>query len=415
MQFSTSLSALAATATAVDVVGNNLANLNTPGFKASVISFRDLVSQSLGAGESQVGFGTARPLTIRHFTQGALQTSSGALDAAIQGDGFFLLKGSAGEQLFTRAGNFQVDKAGWLLSASKERVQGWTAVNGTLSTTGAVGDISVPVGALQPPVATSEFSVDMNLNASAAVASADAVFTTPIEIIDSLGTSHVLTATLTKTAANQWDYSVSIPGEDLTAGTPGTPSVLTTGTINFDSSGHLITPPSTSPLINMTAAGLVDGAADLNLNWSLYDANLQPRITQFAQLSAASANAHDGSQPAQLIRVGLGDGGQILAQYSDGQQKVVGQLAMVQVRNPESLIAAGNNNYQTSALTAAPVVGMPDSGGRGKILGGAIESSNVDIATEFTKLIVFQRGYEANGKVVTAMDELTQATINLKR
>ena len=257
--------------------------------------------------------------------------------------------------------------------------------------------------------------MDLNLNASAVVASTDGVFTTPIETIDSLGTSHVLTVTLTKTAANQWDYSVSIPGEDLTAGTPGTPSVLTTGTINFDSAGHLITPPPTSPLVNMTAAGLVDGAADLNLNWSLYDVNKQPRITQFAQLSAASANAHDGSPPAQLIRVGLGDGGQILAQYSNGQQKVVGQLAMVQVRNPESLIAAGNNNYQTSALTADPVLGLPDTGGRGKILGGAIESSNVDIATEFTKLIVFQRGYEANGKVVTAMDELTQATINLKR
>jgi flagellar hook protein FlgE len=257
--------------------------------------------------------------------------------------------------------------------------------------------------------------MDMNLNASAATGSPEAVFTTPMEIIDSLGTSHVLTVTLTKTAANQWDYSVSIPGEELTAGTAGTPSVLTTGTINFDSSGHLVTPPSTAPLVNITAAGLVDGAADLSLNWSLYDLTQQPRITQFAQLSAVSANAQDGSQAAQLIRVGLGDGGQILAQYSNGQQKVVGQVAMAQVRNPESLIASGNNNYQTSALTALPAIGLPDTGGRGKILGGAIESSTVDIAKEFTNLIVFQRGYEANAKVVTAVDELSQDTINLKR
>jgi flagellar hook protein FlgE len=255
----------------------------------------------------------------------------------------------------------------------------------------------------------------MNLNAAAAVGSTDGSFSTSTEVIDSLGTSHVLTVTFTKTAGGTWDYSVSIPGEDLTAGTPGTPTVLTTGTINFDSSGNLTAPPATAGPVAVGIAGLTDGAADLNVNWNLYDLSNQPRLTQFAQLSAASANAQDGLQAAQLVRVGLGDGGKILAQFSNGQQEVVAQVAMASVRNPESLIAVGDNNYQASSLTALPSVGLPSTGGRGKILGGAIETSTVDIATEFTNLIVFQRGYEANAKVVNTADQLSQDTINLIR
>jgi flagellar hook protein FlgE len=415
--FSAALSALNANATAVDVVGNNLANLSTPGFKASVVSFRDLVTESLGAGlgETQVGFGTARPLTVRQFTQGALQASSGVLDAAIQGDGFFVLKDNAGAQLFTRAGNFQVDAAGHLLSSSKERVQGWTEANGVLNVNGPIGDINIPVGSLQAPVATTEFSADMNLNAAAAVASPGATFSTPIEVVDSLGTSHVLTVVFDKTAGGSWDYSVSIPGEDLTSGTAGTPTVLTTGTVNFDANGLLTTPPASAGPVAVSATGFTDGAADLNMNWNLYDANGQARLTQFAQISAVSANEQNGFPAAQLVRVGLADGGQILAQYSNGQQKVVGQVAMGSVRNPESLIAMGNNNYEASALTALPAIGAPDTGGRGKILGGAIEASTVDIAKEFTNLIVYQRGYEANSKVIQTADQLSQTTINLIR
>ena len=138
------------------------------------------------------------------------------------------------------------------------------------------------------------------------------------------------------------------------------------------------------------------------------------RITQFGQPSAPSASSQNGSAAAQLIRVGLADGGKILAQYSDGQQVVVAQLAMASVRNSESLIASGNNNFQTSARTATPAIGLPNTGGRGDIVGGAIEASTVDIAREFTQLIVLQRGYQANSRVVTTVDEMSQETINLK-
>jgi flagellar hook protein FlgE len=415
--FSAALSALNANTTAIDVVGNNLANLSTTGFKASTVSFQDLVTQSLGAGlgETQVGFGTGVPLTTRQFTQGALQATSGVLDAAIQGDGFFVLQDSTGAQLFSRAGNFQVDAQGHLLSATGDAVQGWDQVNGQVNTNGPIGGITVPVGTLQAPRATSTFSMDMNLNAAAAVGSTDGTFSYPMEVDDSLGTSHVLTMTFTNQGGGTWGYSVSIPGEDLTGGTAGTPTVLTTGTLTFDSSGNLTAPDITGRLIPIQATGFTDGAADLNMNWDLYDSNNAPRLTQFAQISAVSANTQDGQPAAQLVRVGVTDGGSILAQYSNGQQTVVGQIAMAGIRNPESLIAVGNNNFESSSLTATPAIGVPDTGGRGKILGGQLESSTVDIATEFTSMIVYQRGYEANAKVVNTADQLSQDTINLIR
>ncbi len=410
--FSTALSALGALSTAVDVVGNNLANLNTPGFKSSVVSFHDLVTQSLGAGlgETQVGFGVGRPVTVRQFSQGAIQSSNGPLDAAIQGDGFLVVRDRAGALLYTRGGNLQVDKSGNLVTATNEKVQGWAGAGGAVNTNRAVGDIVVPVGSLKAPVASTAFSFDLNVTANATAGPPPTEFSTAMEIFDSLGTSHNVTVNFTKSATpGQWDYSISFPDEDVAS--PITP---VTGTLTFNSDGQLTDPPAAGPFPSIAVTGLNSGASDLNLTWQLYNEN-SPRLTQYAQPSAVSANAQDGSPAAQLIRVGLDDGGRILAQYSDGQQIMVGQLAMAAIRNPESLVAVGNNNYQLSARSALPAIGVPGTGGRGTILGGAVEFSTVDIAREFTNLIVLQRGYQANTRVVTTVDELSQETINLKR
>lgn len=410
--FSTALSALGALSTAVDVVGNNLANLNTPGFKSSVVSFHDLVTQSLGAGlgETQVGFGVGRPVTVRQFSQGAIQSSSGPLDAAIQGDGFLVVRDRSGALLYTRGGNLQVDKTGNLVTATNEKVQGWAGSGGAVDTNRAVGDIVVPVGSLKAPVASTTVSFDLNLTANSTAGPPATQFSTAIEVFDSLGTSHNVTVNFTKAAtAGQWDYSVSFPDEDVSS--PITP---VTGSLTFGSDGKLTDPPAAGPFPSITISGLNSGASDMTLTWQLYNGTA-PRLTQYSQPSAVSANAQDGSPAAQLIRVGLDDGGRILAQYSDGQQIMVGQLAMAAIRNPESLVAVGNNNYQLSARSALPAIGIPGTGGRGTILGGAVEFSTVDIAREFTNLIVLQRGYQANTRVVTTVDELSQETINLKR
>ena len=415
--FSTALSALSATSTAIDVVGNNLANMNTDGFKTSTVSFHDLVTQSLGAGlgSTQVGFGVGAPVTLREFTQGATQTTNGPLDAAISGDGFFVVKDPNGSIEYTRGGNLQLDQAGDLETATGEKLQGWmVGSDGTVVSNGPISNITVPTGTVKPPRQTSQFSFDINLDADATAGPPPTTFSTSIQIYDSLGTAHTLTTTFTATATpGQWNYSVSVPDGDLTA--PFTP---VTGTLQFDSTGRLTAPASTDPAPQISITGFADGASDMTgataLNWQLFN-GAAGRITQFAQPSETSALAQDGAAAAQLTHVGIANGGFIVATYSDGEQQEVGQLALATVRNPDSLIAVGDNNFQLSALSALPAVGVPGTGGRGQVLGGAVESSTVDMATEFTNLIVFQRAYEASAKVITTVDQLSQTTINLKQ
>ena len=410
--FSTALSALSAFSTAINVTGNNLANLGTIGFKASEVSFHDLVTQSIsaGLGNTQVGFGVGTPTTAALYSQGALQTTGGKLDAAIQGDGFFIISGPNNSIEYTRAGNFQTDQNGDLQTATGQQVQGWTQQNGVLNTNLPPSNITIPTGIVQPPVITQNFSFDMNLNAAATPGTTAATFATSVTVYDSLGNAHVVTATFTEdpTTAGQWNYSISIPDSDV-ANPPATPL---TGSVNFSSSGFLTTPAATDPAPQLQITGLADGAADMTLNWNLYN-GFAPRLTQFAQPSSVSAVSQDGSAAAQLTQVAIGAGGQLLAQFSNGQQTVVGQLAMATVRNPDSLLAVGNNAYQLSAASALPAVGLPGTGGRGTVAGGSVESSTVNVATEFTNLIVYQRGYEANSKMVNAVDELSQDTISL--
>jgi flagellar hook protein FlgE len=418
--FQTALSALNATSTAIDVTANNLANLNTTGFKQSQVSFQDLFAQSLGSlNSAQPGFGVASPQIRRQFSQGSIQSTSGSFDAAIQGDGFFVLRDAGtNAQLLSRAGSFTTDQSGNLISSSGASVQGWTQLNpdGTVNTNGPIGSIQLPTGALRQPVATQNFALNMNLDASAAVGSATGTFSQPVQVIDSLGNTQTLSATFTKTGGNSWSYAITIPSSALT--TPST-APLATGTLTFDTAGRLsspaATPPATTNQIAIPVTGLADGAADLALNWNLNDTSGNPVLTQVVEPSAVSSATQDGIAAAQLTKVGIGNGGAIIAQYSNGQQQQVGQLALATVRNAESLSAVGNNNYELSATTAAPVIGAPGTGGRGTILGGSLESSTVDIATEFTSLIVYQRSYQANAKVVTTEDQLSQDTINIKQ
>jgi flagellar hook protein FlgE len=293
--------------------------------------------------------------------------------------------------------------------------------NGVLNTNGTVGDIVVPSGTLRAPLATANMSLDINLDASATVGTPAGTFSTPIEVVDSLGVSHVLTVNFTKSAANKWDYAVTIPGAEVGAGTAGTPFPIpaASGTLTFGPNGVLTTPapppPATSGVVPIAVAGLTDGASDLNVTWSLYTPDLLGRVTQFAQQTAVSAEAQDGIAAAQLTHVSLSDGGEIIAQFSNGKQVAVAQLALASVRNPDSLTSVGNNNFQVSSNTAIPALGTANTGGRGNVLSGALESSTVDIAHEFTNLIVYQRGYEAAAKVITTTDTLTQDTMNLKQ
>ena len=415
ISFSTALSALSATSTAIAVTGNNLANMDTDGFKASTVSFHDLVTQSLGAGlnETQVGFGVGAPVTLTEFTQGATETTNGPLDAAITGDGFFVVTDPSSGSEYTRGGNFQVEQAGNLETSTGQVLQGWMAgPGGTVASNGPIGNITVPTGTLKPPQQTSQFSFSLNLDANATAGPPPTTFSSSIQVYDSLGTAHTLTATFTATGTpGQWNYSVSVPNADLTA--PFTP---VTGTLTFNSSGQLISPAATDPPPQISITGFADGASDMTgttaLTWNLFTGTAGD-ITQFASSSEISALSQDGSAAAQLDSVGIANGGGIVATYSDGTQLTVGQLALATIRNPDSLVAVGDNNYQLSAMSALPAVGAPGTGGRGQVLGGAVEQSTVDMATEFTNLIQYQSAYQASAKVITTVDQIGQDTINM--
>jgi flagellar hook protein FlgE len=408
--FSTALSALDANGVAVDVIGNNLANMNTTGYKESVAYFQNLVSESINGGQTQVGFGVAPPLTITQFTQGAISSSSGSLDAAIQGSGFFVVNDNGVTQ-YTRAGSFQVDLSGNLLTPGGQQVQGWMATDGVVNTGGAIGNITVPVGSLQAPQATQNITLTANFDSSATTGAASD-WSAPITVYDSLGTAQVLTLNFEQTAANTWSCQATVPGEDVEGGTAGTPSdVGSPITLQFNGSGQLTGTTPAEP-INF-AYQPSDGAAALSINWNPINADGSSTLTQYDQSSATSAQTQDGAAAAQLTSVTMANGGQLMATYSDGQQTVVGQLAMATIQNPQTLLNVGNNDYQVTADTAAPAIGAPATGGRGTIVGGALESSNVDMATELTNLIVLQSAYQANSKVVTTVDDMAQAATNL--
>jgi len=413
--FSIALSGLTADSSALDVVGNNLANLNTTGYKDSNVSFYDLLQQSVAGGSTQIGGGVSAPQTERVFTQGSIQATGGNFDAAIDGNGFFVVQNPAGATLYTRAGNFQLNSQGDLITATGQFVQGWSAANGVVNTSGPTGNITIPSNALQTPSASQNMALSINLNAGGVVGQPSGSFSTSIQVVDSLGETHDLTVKFTEASPGNWNYEVDIPGADLTSGTAGTPSSITTGSLTFDANGNL-TSPAAPAQVPLAITGLSDGANDLNINWNLATNNGAgtPLITQFAATSAVSASSQDGVPASQVTQVSISNGGAITAQFSNGSQLVVGQLALASVSNPDSLIAVGQNNFEVGADSATPVIGVPGTGTLGAVEGGSLEASTVDIAKEFTSLIVYQNSYQANSKVISTLNQMTQNLLQIQ-
>jgi len=422
--FSTALSGLRGSASAVDVIANNLANMNTIAYKTSAAQFSDLIYQQVGQNRSgvpfQIGLGTAPISVIRQFDQGTIQNTSGLLDTAVQGAGFFILKrGDA--VLYTRAGNFQLNAGGQLITGFSDRVQGWVqdAATGVLNTSLPVTDIIIPVGKALAPRATNLTRIGLNLNANSLLGDK---FSTPLQIFDTLGAAHILTFSFTKAAVG-WDLEVRIPGAEVGTANP-TESVLSGAPVNitFDSNGVLVNPgvpPPIPPPYNVTidssAFTFVNGAAPLNISWSLLDPQGVPTITQFAQASAVSSSSQNGTASAQLTTVSIADGGNLVGIFSDGQTQVLARLALATFISPLTLAAVGSNAFIVSSASGTAAVGTPDTGGRGSVVGASLEFSNVDIAKEFTSLMTAQRGFQANSRVITTADELNQEAINLKR
>jgi flagellar hook protein FlgE len=424
--FSAGLSGLTAQSVALNVIGNNLANINTVGYKASTVAFEDLVSQNVGSA-GQVGLGVSPGNISQVFSQGSIETTRDATNAAIQGNGFFVVRTADGTS-YTRAGNFEFDRNGTLVTPDGHKVQGYTQIDpttGDIITSGEPGDIVVPPGVLHPPVATTQYGAITNLDADAEVGS---VVTSSVQIYDALGSAHVLTTTYTKTAADTWTYEITVPGAEVNpAPAGGAPAVVAGGTVVFGGDGFVESVTPTAPStgggatpgaiadVVFTAPTWANGAPAGQITWDLVNENAEVSLTAFRAPSATSSKTQNGTQAGLVSSISIADDGTILATYGAGQSVAVAQLALATFNNPKGLIKLGSNLFGGSPDAGLANVGVAGSGGRGTLIGSALEQSNVDIAQEFTQMILAQRGYQANSKTIVVSDELLVDTLNLKR
>jgi flagellar hook protein FlgE len=448
--FSTGLSGLYTSSEALNVVGNNLANLNTAGYKSSDISFSDVLGEqfttpgtAISGNTASIGLGAQVSSVRANFGQGSLKTTNNPLDVAIQGSGFLVVNNAQG-QFFTRAGNLQLDANGNLVTQAGANVQGYgqDPATGQIDTT-VLSAIKIPSG-LNNPVATSQFNVGMNLDASAATGTA---FTTSIQLYDSLGKPHTATLTLAKDVSAGasptaiWRFDVTIPNNQV-AGVAATDTkqyslitgaVATTppaeGALTFDGSGKLTSAylgadPATLPaLANITLPAanfpqLADGGSlsTNGITWNLLDATTgASNISGFGSPSEVTANSQNGTAAGSLNSLSIQSDGTISAVFSNGTTTNVGQIALARFSNVGGLIDQGSGLYSSSQGSGTPFIGSAGQGGRGTLNGGALEQSNVDLATELTKIITFQRGYQASAKIITATDQIMQDTIAMKQ
>jgi flagellar hook protein FlgE len=403
------ISGLRAHQTKMDVTGNNIANVNTVGFKGSQTVFQDTLSQVIRAGgapaqdrggtnPAQVGLGVKVAAITTNWTQGATQSTGRSTDFMIEGDGFFVTR-SGTEELYTRAGSFDFDGTGKLVTPDGSVLRGWMAQNGVVNPNGPIEDLSVPYGQLVNPVQTTTASVVGNIPSETPATES---VQTGITMFDSQGVPQKVFYNFTK-GALPGAWTLDIVHSDGTVLAPGV-------AVQFDAAGALTTPASgnvsfmppaaTYPSWTPAAPGVT---VDLR------------GMTQFGGSNTITAPKQDGFALGSLQSFQLGNDGTIMGVYSNGLRQPLGRLALASFNNPGGLEKAGNSSFRVGDNSGVAQVGTAGNGGRGVLNSGALEMSNVDLAEEFTGLIVAQRGFQANSRVITSSDEILQDLVNLKR
>jgi len=418
------LSGIRSNQTALDVIGNNIANINTPSFKTGRASFSDTLSMTLRSGTPpsgmqggldpmQVGRGSTVGAINNSFTQGSMETTNNPTDLAIAGEGFFILR--YGEQEFyTRDGSFDVDATGTMVDPSTGfAVRGRMAnASGEILSSTPITDIRVPLESLFPARATSAVSFSGNLDAAANIAAAGPpvvaaeTYQTSVLFYDSLGATHTATLTFERTAANEWTWTAGLSGTNTIAVVPD-PASLTfndDGTLNTGSSAQLV-------ISGSAGAGndLDNGASEMTMELDL--SNLVQYSTSFTPVPSA----RDGHSAGTLDSISFDETGTLIGTFTNGATQKLAQLVLADFYNPSGLTKAGENLYTVSMNSGAPLVGVAGSSIRASIVSGALEGSNVDLASEFTKMIIAQRGFEANSRLVSTSDNVIGELINLKR
>jgi flagellar hook protein FlgE len=403
------ISGLSANATAMTVIGDNIANVNTTAFKSNRSHFANILSTSLGgqSATGNVGRGVEFWGVNAQWTQGSIENSSSATDLAINGKGFFIVQDGSGSNFYSRAGNFQFDKNGYLVNPDGLQLQGYQVdENGNI---GSIASIYIPGERISAPSPTTEFNFDINLSAQAEVAG---TYTTSQTVYDSLGNPIPVTFTFTKTAADTWSVAGSIPaatGGSVTFG--GNPSM----DITFGADGRM-----TSPAGDVTVAMVLDNgaASPFSMTWDMYDdatgASLGD-ITGFASASGTTFQFQDGYPAGTLRSIAVNEEGIVTATYSNGEMTPMFQLALADFPSYDGLTKMGRNLYAESLASGQPLPGTASTGRLGNISPSSLEMSNVDLAEEFVKMITTQRAFQANSRVITSSDEILQELINIKR
>jgi flagellar hook protein FlgE len=414
MSFQQGLSGLSAASQNLDVIGNNVANSETIGFKQSTTEFADVYAGAqASAVNTQAGLGTEVASIERNFTQGAITTTGNPLDFAINGNGFFQLS-TNGSTTYTRNGQFSLDSNGDIVTASGAQLAGYPAVDGVVTPTASPVPLTIPTADL-PAKTTSTINAGLNLDADAApmtAANFDPTnsstynFSSTVNVYDSLGDSHALTTYFVPTGQsgsgeNKWDVFASSDGT-MIGGSPATP----VGTLAFNTSGAIDTANSTFPsTINVPSSAGASNPISASLDFT--------GTTQFGAASSVNALTQNGYTSGTLSSYAVGDDGTLTGTYSNGQTQELGQVALVNFAAPTQLQSLGNNDYAATSAAGTPLVGAPNTGSLGSLQSGAVESSNVDLTTQLVSMITAQRDYQANAQTIKTEDALMQTLVSL--
>ncbi len=388
------ISGLRSHQTMLDVTANNIANVNTIAFKSSAIQFQDTLSQlTKGAGSPQGNVGGTNPAQIglgvkvagisTNFAQGSTQATGRSTDMMISGDGFFVTE-IGGVTHYTRAGSFDPDGQGRLVTPDGGILQGWPAVNGVVSTGGQLTDLTLPLQAVTPAIATTTASIGGNLPDESAVGT---ILTRDYTVYDATGNASKLTMSFARTAAG-WDASATTTDAAGAVTSSGTPVAMT-----FTNGAYA------------TGGTVTVGGISIDLSTT----------TGFAGLNTVTVTGQNGRDAGTLQSFTLSADGTLIGSFSNGASEAIGRIALATFANPGGLEKAGSSSYSATFNSGAAQLGTPGQSGLGSLTGGALEMSNVDLSQEFTNLIVAQRGFQANARIITTSDEVLQELTNLKR
>ena len=408
MSFQQGLSGLDAASKSLEVIGNNVANASTVGFKQSQAQFADVFANALtGSGSSSIGIGTKISNVQQQFTQGNITNSNNSLDVAINGGGFFRMSDN-GAITYTRNGQFELDKNGFLVNAAGNQLTGYAANASGVLQKGSAVPLNISTADLAPQV-TSQITGLLNLNSSDTAFAAAPAFdptdpttyndSTSVSVYDSLGNSHTLQSFFRKTGAGVWDVYTTLDGTSTT--------VLPAATATLTFTGTGVSPavvPNPAPINAAVTTGAAALAMTLDLSGS----------TQFGSAFSVNSLSQDGYASGKLSGFSFSDDGTIVGRYTNGQTSTLGQVVLANFSNPNGLQSLGNNAWAESATSGAALVGTPNTGGLGVLQSSAVEDSNVDLTAELVNMITAQRVYQANAQTIKTQDQVMQTLVNLR-